>query len=165
MPRDAVSRTANVEHNGGHKWVKVYMYLRVSLKYLPFFFGSLVQVFVDDKFWRQVSDVYSESFILFICLKKKIYFLQLTLISCEFLSESTALFFPLIIWHFPLIVLHYYMTFSSHCMTLLYDIFLSLYDIIIWQFPLIVWHYYMTISSHFLEKVIHSQQSSQFVKS
>ena len=21
MPRDAVSRTANVEHNGGHKWV------------------------------------------------------------------------------------------------------------------------------------------------
>ena len=21
-PRDAVSRTANVEHNGGHKWVK-----------------------------------------------------------------------------------------------------------------------------------------------
>ena len=23
MPRDAVSRTANVERNGGHKWVKV----------------------------------------------------------------------------------------------------------------------------------------------
>ena len=22
MPRDAVSRTANVERNGGHKWVK-----------------------------------------------------------------------------------------------------------------------------------------------
>ena len=24
MPRDAVSRTANVERNGGHKWVNVY---------------------------------------------------------------------------------------------------------------------------------------------
>ena len=23
MPRDAVSRTANVERNGGHKWVKI----------------------------------------------------------------------------------------------------------------------------------------------
>ena len=23
MPRDAVSRTANVERNGGHKWVKL----------------------------------------------------------------------------------------------------------------------------------------------
>ena len=23
MPRDAVSRSANVERNGGHKWVKI----------------------------------------------------------------------------------------------------------------------------------------------
>ena len=26
MPRDAVSRTANVERNGGHKWVNIYMH-------------------------------------------------------------------------------------------------------------------------------------------
>ena len=26
MPRDAVSRTANVERNGGHKWVKNVQY-------------------------------------------------------------------------------------------------------------------------------------------
>ena len=27
MPRDAVSRTANVERNGGHKWVKRNLYI------------------------------------------------------------------------------------------------------------------------------------------
>ena len=32
MPRDAVSRTANVERNGGHKWVKNPL-LRTSRKF------------------------------------------------------------------------------------------------------------------------------------
>ena len=45
MPRDTVSRTANVERNGGHKWVKTHtevFFLEILLNqteirlYLPF---------------------------------------------------------------------------------------------------------------------------------
>ena len=32
MPRDAVSRTANVERNGGHKWVKALLHWAVVIE-------------------------------------------------------------------------------------------------------------------------------------
>ena len=32
MPRDAVSRTENDEHNGGHKWVNIYRVVCTRLR-------------------------------------------------------------------------------------------------------------------------------------
>ena len=44
MPRDAVSRTANVERNGGHKWVKINMPLQVPVVQVHVLPELLVQV-------------------------------------------------------------------------------------------------------------------------
>ena len=73
MPRDAVSRTANAERNGGHKWVKV---CRLSISgsrmvlqeiLIPgIFFLFKIQVFfcVFDEFCS--NNLYKSSKILFI---------------------------------------------------------------------------------------------------
>ena len=57
MPRDAVSRTANVERNGGHKWVKgLYFSSRnATEKYLSFIFRIDDQKRDDEKYFHVYS--------------------------------------------------------------------------------------------------------------
>ena len=54
MPRDAVSRTANVERNGGHKWVKTYRFPDVYQSFESFMFVAgfpikflCIQIYVE----------------------------------------------------------------------------------------------------------------------
>ena len=59
MPRDAVSRTANVERNGGHKWVNKQVKTNISAKFDGFICVENVSVTIpltifSEKIWSLV---------------------------------------------------------------------------------------------------------------
>ena len=66
MPRDAVSRTANVERTGRHKWVKEQVKKNINIKYVTV-----------EKLFSKFADFYSEFFsveiqntqLFFFCLQ------------------------------------------------------------------------------------------------